>query len=112
MAKKIARESKNSYVVELKSDERFNKPFVIKHKGRRVAAVIPLAEYKKFAAWRQKHPTAKTIETSRTRAARKRRQGDFTKLIGIFKAQPGQEPIDFFALMNKHGYEQIDRDDS
>lgn len=112
MAKKVVRESKNSYVVEFKSKEPFDKPVIIKHKGRRVAAVIPLAEYKKFAAWRQRHPGTKTIETRRTRAARNRRQGDFTKLIGIFKAQPDQEPIDFSALMNKHGYEQIDRDDS
>lgn len=111
MAKKIIRESQTSYTVQLKSNEPFDKPFVIKRKGRRVAVVIPLAEYKQFVAWRETHPAA-SITTTRRHPGTRKRKGDFTKLIGIFKAQPGQAPIDFSALMNKHGYEQIDRDDS
>jgi hypothetical protein len=112
MAKKVVRESKDSYVVEFKSKEPFDKPVIIKHKGRRVAAVIPLADYQEFVAWKRKQRALEPKPTRRTRVPRKRKQGDLTKLIGIIQAEPSGETIDWSKIMNKHGYEQIDRDDS
>ncbi len=111
MAKRIVRESQGSYIVQLKSNEPLDKPFIIKRNGKRVGAFIPLAEYKQFVAWKEKQRDS-TTTARRARGPRKRKRGNLTNLIGIIQAEPSGEKIDFSKFMNKHGYEQIDRDDS
>jgi len=112
MAKKIIRESQTSYTVQLKSNERFDEPFVIKHNGKRVGAFIPLADYQEFVAWKRKQRALKPKPMRRARVPRKRKQNKLTDLIGIIQAEPSGQKIDLSQFMNKHGYEQIDRDDT
>lgn len=51
MAKKIVRESKNSYVVQMKSDDMLDKPKIIRRNGKRFAALLPIQDYERYVAW-------------------------------------------------------------
>ncbi len=112
MARKIVRESQTSYTVQLKSNEPFDKPKIIRRNGKRVGAFIPLADYQEFVAWKRKQRVLTPKSTRRTRVPRKRKQNKLTDLIGIIQAEPSGQKIDLSQFMNKHGYEQLDRDDT
>ncbi|MBI4674293.1 MAG: hypothetical protein HY741_21835 [Chloroflexi bacterium] len=112
MARKTIRESQTSYTVQMKANETLDKPIIVRRNGKRFAALVPLTDYQEFVAWKKKHRALTPKSTRRARVPRKRKQSKLTDLIGIIQAEPSGEKIDFSEFMNKHGYEQIDRDDS
>lgn len=111
MTKKVIRESKPNYTVQLQPNATLDKPSIVKRNGKRVGAFIPLSEYQEFVAWKKKQRALKSKSTRRARVPRKRKQNKLTDLIGIIQAEPSGQKIDLSQFMNKHGYEQIDRDD-
>jgi hypothetical protein len=108
------KENRAAYSVSLDKTRTIDAPVILKRGRRRVAAIIPIVEYEQFVTWRKRQrraPKPKGLAKSRrTRVSRK--TGTLTDLIGFFQAAPGEGKIQFEELMKKHGYEQIDRDDS
>lgn len=108
------KENQAAYSVSLDKTQALARPVILKRDGQRVAALIPIVEYEQFVTWRKRQRRAlkskAPAKPRRTRASRK--TGTLTDLIGIIQAQPSGEKICFEDLMTKHGYEQIDRDDS
>ena len=65
MAKRIARESQNSYTVKLKSDKPLAKPVIIRRKGKPIGAFVPLKDYERYVAWRKSQPRSRVAARNR-----------------------------------------------
>jgi|GEM_PF-1425151 len=72
MAKRIVRESQSGYTIKLKSDKPFDKPLIVKRKGQRIAALVPIKDYEQFEAWRSTQSTLRASAKKRSRSRRTR----------------------------------------
>lgn len=71
MAKTI-KESRAAYTVSIDTTKPIAKPVVLKRAGRRIAALVPIAEYDQFVNWRkrQQRPRRKPVVRPRKRASK------------------------------------------
>ena len=107
------KEAQVVYSISLDKANSLTKPVVLKREGQRFAVLVPIVEYEQFVSWQKRRRRAKprtSVKPRRTRTPRK--TGTLTDLIGIVQSKPSGEKIRFEEFMTKHGYEQIDRDDS
>lgn len=70
MAKRVVRENKNSYVVQVKANDTLDKPKIIRRNGKRFAALVPIQDYERYAAWSRNQPRSGMVAKKRP-AARK-----------------------------------------
>lgn len=66
MAKRIVRESKNSYVVQVKSDDTLAKPKIIRRNGKRFAALVSIQDYERYVALSKHQPRSGTAAKKRS----------------------------------------------
>ena len=56
MAKTVSlKEAQAAYSLSLNKTELTQGPLILEHEGEPVAAVVPIAEYREFEAWRERH---------------------------------------------------------
>ena len=56
MAKTVSlKEARATYSLSLNKTDLTQGPLILEHEGEPVAAVVPIAEYREFEAWRERH---------------------------------------------------------
>ena len=94
MAKTVSlQEAQAAYSISLNKTDLSQGPIILEHKGEPVAAVVPIAEYRKFEAWRERHilpPSSPDDEWEQGRQAFERMQNE------LLKTHKGQ----FVAILN------------
>ena len=56
MAKTVSlKEAQATYSLSLNKTDLTQGPLILEHEGEPVAAVVPIAEYREFEAWRERH---------------------------------------------------------
>lgn len=87
------KEARATYSLSLNKTELTQGPLILEHEGEPVAAVVPIAEYREFEAWRERHispPSSPDDEWEQARQAFERMRG---KLLKTHKGQ-------FVAILN------------
>ena len=94
MAKTVSlKEAQATYSLALDKADLEQGPFILEHRGKPVAAIVPIAEYRKFEAWRERHispPLSPDDEWERGRQAFERMRSE------LLKTHKGQ----FVAILN------------
>jgi hypothetical protein len=94
MAKTVSlKEAQATYSLSLSKTELTQGPLILEHEGEPVAAVVPIAEYREFEAWRERHistPLSPDDEWEKARRAFERMR---SKLLKTHKDQ-------FVAILN------------
>ena len=94
MAKTVSlKEAQATYSLSLSKAELTQGPLILEHEGEPVAAVVPIAEYREFEAWRERHispPLRSDDEWEKARRAFERMR---SKLLKTHKGQ-------FVAILN------------
>ena len=83
MAKKVSlKEARATYSLSLNKTDLAQGPLILEHEGEPVAAVVPIAEYREFEAWRERHispPLSSDDEWERARQAFERMRSELVK---------------------------------
>ena len=94
MAKTVSlKEAQATYSLSLNKTDLTQGPLILEHEGEPVAAVVPIAEYREFEAWRERYsspPSSPDDEWERARQAFERMR---SKLLKTHKGQ-------FVAILN------------
>jgi len=88
MAKTVSlKEAQAAYSLSLNKTDLSQGPLILEHEGEPVAAVVPIAEYREFEAWRERHispPLSPDDEWEQGQQAFKQMQ---SKLLKTHKGQ-------------------------
>ena len=83
MAKTVSlKEAQATYSLSLNKTELTQGPLILEHEGEPIAAVVPIAEYREFEAWRERHispPLSPDDEWERARQAFERMRSELVK---------------------------------
>ena len=95
MAKTVSlKEAQATYSLSLNKTELTQGPLILEHEGEPIAAVVPIAEYREFEAWRERHisppPLSPDDEWEQARQAFERMR---SKLLKTHRGQ-------FVAILN------------
>ena len=94
MAKTVSlKEAQATYSLSLNKTDLAQGPLILEHEGEPVAAVVPIAEYREFEAWRERYispPSSSDDEWERARRAFDQMR---SKLLKTHKGQ-------FVAILN------------
>ena len=99
MAKTVSlKEARAKYSISLNKTDLAQGPLILEHEGKPVAAVVPIAEYRKFEAWREREARTRagSDETfERERAAFERLKPELLKTHrGKFVAVVNEQVVD------------------
>ena len=92
------KETRTAYSLSLDKADLTQGPLIVEHEGQPVAALVPIAEYRQFEAWRKREasrPTEPDDAFERERAAFQRLKPELLKTHrGKFVAVVGEQVVD------------------
>ena len=99
MAKTVSlKEAQAKYSISLNKTDLAQGPLILEHEGEPVAAVVPIAEYREFEAWREREARTRTESDEtfeRERAAFERLKPELLKTHrGQFVAVVNEQVVD------------------